>query len=182
LNQKQAAAKVTVDRLHKRNEIIARIEKLKLRIPIARYTAAQVEHRRLKEVRNAAKAEEDRLKERDKPLQERSAAYGARHQGRLRLYEKANSSLTKTMEKIKACEEKSVEFEEEAVMRDGDIRKIKKQAGKRKADLDEIRADLVKLEKTAGAAQEKLGRLDPDASEKADVHVLFKRELIAGVD
>jgi chromosome segregation ATPase len=180
LNQKQAAAKVTVDRLHKRNEIIARIEKLKIRIPIARYTAAQAEHRRLKEVRNAAKAEEERLKERDQPLRDRAEAYNSRKHGKLRLYEKAKTSLTNTMDKIKAREEKSVNFEDEALAMENEYMRVKKQAGKKKATLEEMQTNITKLERGAKQAQQKLERLGPDDTVKVEVRVLFKGELIAG--
>jgi chromosome segregation ATPase len=180
LNQKQAVAQVTVDRLHKRNEIIARIEKLKLRIPIAKYSAAQAEHRRLKEVRNAAKAEADRLQERDKPLKDQANAYEARKLGRLRLYEKATESLAETIKKAKACEEKSVQFEEEASARETEVRRINKLVGKRKAKLEEMKSDIRKLEHTEKQARQKLERLGPDDSAEIEVWVFFTRELIVG--
>ena len=169
MNQKQATAKVTVDRLHKRNEIIARIEKLKLRIPIAKYATAQAEHRRLKEIRNAAKAEADRLQERDKPLKEQASAYEARKLGRLRLYEKANASLAETMKKIKVCEDASGKFEDEAVERENEIMRIKKLAGKRKAKLEEFKNEIKKLEHTEKQARQKLERLGPDDSAEIEV-------------
>ena len=180
MNQKQATAQVTVDRLHKRNEIIARIEKLKLRIPIAKYATAQAEHRRLKEVRNEAKAEADRLQERDKPLKEQANAYEARKLGRLRLYEKANESLAETMKKIKACEDKSGQFEDEAMARENEIRRIKKQVGKRKAKLEELKDEIKKLEHTEKQARQKLERLGPDDSAEVEVCVVVTRELIVG--
>ena len=169
MNQKQATAQVTVDRLHKRNEIIARIEKLKLRIPIAKYATAQAEHRRLKEVRNAFKAEADRLQERDKPLKEQANAYEARKLGRLRLYEKATESLAETMKKVKACEDKSGQFEDEATARDHEIRRINKQVGKRKAKLEELKSEIKKLEHTEKQARQKLERLGPDDSAEVEV-------------
>ena len=173
LNQKQAAAKVHVDRLQKRNEIIARIEKLKVRIPIAKYTAAQAETRRLKDIRNDAKVESDRLKERDKPLQDRATAYEKRKQGRLRLFEKASESLKKTLAEIKACENKSVTFEEEALDREREIRRIRKEGGKRKAALEEIAKEIRKLEHAAKKAQENLERLGPDDTAQVQVHLVL---------
>jgi uncharacterized coiled-coil DUF342 family protein len=169
LNQKQATAQVTVDRIHKRNEIIARIEKLKLRIPIAKYAAAQAEHVRLKEVRNALKAEADRLQERDKPLKEQATAYEARKLGRLRLYEKANESLAETMKKVKACDDKNGQFEEEATARETEIRRIIKQVGKRKAKLEDLKSEIRKLEHTEKQARQKLERLGADDRDEIEV-------------
>lgn len=169
MNQKQAAAKVTVDRLHKRNEIIARIEKLKIRIPIAKYIAAQTEHRRLREERAEARERENELKERDAPLKERVQNYKARQEARDRQCEKASESLAKTMAKVKECEDKSVKHEEEALAREGEVMRINKMVGKRKKDLQAKEEEIAKLKNTLRHNQRNFERLGPDESDEINV-------------
>jgi len=174
LNQKQAAAKIHVERLQKRNEIIARIERLKIKIPIAKYNTAQAENRRLKQERNEAQARKAELQARDEPLKIRADNYKARLQGRERQCEKASESLNRTLAEIKKCENKSVEYEDEAAERDRDILRIKKKVSKRRAELEDLERDIVKLEKTAKKYEQNLERMGEDPTTEIQVRVVFR--------
>jgi chromosome segregation ATPase len=176
LHQKQAAAKITVDRLQKRNEIIARIERLKIRIPIAKYTAAQAEHRRLKEARNELKARVAVLQNQNGPLKVRSDNYEARRTGWIREYERANEALAKSLVEAKKCEEQGNQLEDEMQERENEIMRIKKRGNKRQSKLAEMRKDITKLEHAAKKAEEQLQRLGPDTTGQVQVHFHFSAE------
>jgi chromosome segregation ATPase len=169
LNQRQNAAKPQVERLHRQNQIIARIDVLKLRIPIARYTAARIEHTNLKNERDQARAKVQELQQQNLPLKQRIEQYEARMKGLNRPVESTRKELTRLFPRIKDCEEKSTKMEElagECRSKIGDIRKAASGRGKK---IQALKSEAAKLENSRQKCQENVNKLPPHLREELRV-------------
>lgn len=164
LKQKQNAAKAQVERFHKRNELIAKIDTLKLRIPIAKYEAARQEHLKLKEERSAARKKAQELQQRNLPLKDRTDGYEARMKEAKRKVEKSQKEIDTSVKEIKKCEEKIKTLDNVANDLRVEVTSIRKNKNARERKLDSMRKEIPKLENAAEKAQAAVDEL-PDGTE-----------------
>ena len=169
MNQRQAAAKVQVERLQRRNEIINRIENLRIQIPFAKYIAVRRDTRNLKEQRAEAKKRHDELREQSLPLKYRVESYESRTKGFKQLEEKAQKEQRNLIVKVKACEEKNPEFESNASKLRNEASQVRKRVNERKRRILQMRDEVQKLEHTAAKKQEILDTVDPTEEEHLSV-------------
>ena len=126
LNQRQNAAKGQVERLHKRNELIARIDTLKIRIPIAKYAAARQTHIDMRNKRNEVKQRTQELQDTHLPLKKQTDNYVNRKDFAKRDVERKKKAADDHVKKIKSCENKIKEYDDVASGINGEIQRIKK--------------------------------------------------------
>ena len=173
LNQRQNAAKGQVERLHKRNELIARIDTLKIRIPIAKYATAKKAHDETKQKRNEAAQRAQGLRETHLPLKQQTDNYENRTNAVKRDVERKKNAVDAHVKKIKSCENKTKGFDDVATNIRGDIQRIKKAKHLRKSRLDALRKEIPKLENSVVHCQKKVDALEPTWKEDFEVHAFM---------
>jgi chromosome segregation ATPase len=173
LNQKQNAARVQVERLQRRNEIIARIESLKVRIPIAKYTAAKQVHTQLKLQRREVHKKVEELKGALDPLKKRTDQYDLRKDQFKRQQETSAKTLDRLKKKIKEYEDNTSAFD----VTSNDLRRqklaIKKASQDQKKTLERLREDVRKLEFAMNECQKKQDMRDLAHEEELQVYLFF---------
>lgn len=162
LNQRQSALKLQVDRLHRRNEIITRIETLKLRIPIAKYLTAKSLYATIKERKKETKIRANQLKAESEPIRQRTDSYESRAKEIKRRQEEHQKSYERLKQKIRGHEGTVGRFEQIENDLRTEIRGIRKKAAERVGKLRALHQEIEKLEGTVRKCQERVDEIDPD--------------------
>lgn len=169
LNQRQNAARGQVERLHKRNELIARIDTLKIRIPIAKYAAARHTHTDMRNKRNELRQRTQELQDTHLPLKKQTDDYVSRKDFAKRDVERKKKAADDHVKKIKSCENKIKEYDDVATSINGEIQRIRKAKQQKKLRLDALRKEIPKLENSVIQCQKKIDDLEPNWKEDLEV-------------
>jgi chromosome segregation ATPase len=170
LNQRQNTARGQVERLHKRNELVARIDTLKIRIPIAKYAAARQTHMEIRNKRNEVRQRAQELQDTHLPLKQQTDNYKHRKDFAKRDVERKKKAVDDRIKKIKSCENKTKEFDDVANNINGEIQRIRKAKQQKKLRLDALRKEIPKLENAVVQCQKKVDELSPNWKEDLEVH------------
>jgi chromosome segregation ATPase len=170
LNQKQAAARVQVERLQRRNEIISRIEGLKVRIPIAKYRFAKRAHTELKAKRKELQKDTAELMEKIAPLKDRTDNYETRLKQMQRQQELATKALDRIRKTIKQHEDKSSSFDERAGQLRRDKTAIRKASQDRRLKLQKHEEEVEKAQNTLNNCQRKYNDRDENMEKELKVY------------
>jgi chromosome segregation ATPase len=180
LNQKQNVARVQVERLQRRNEIISKIEGLKVRIPIAKYRAAKHAHSQLKARKKELIDEVAGLLEKVAPLKDRTDNYEARLKQLQRQQEIATKALDNIKKKIKQYEDKASSFDDKAKELRRSKTAIKKASQERRQKLQKYQEEVEKAQNTLehcqrkydGRDENKLGELKVYPSDFSNIETI----------
>jgi structural maintenance of chromosomes protein 5 len=170
LQQRQNAARPQIERIRRRNEIIAKIDTLKIKIPVAKYSVARQERINLKQQTQEALERAKKLEKANAPMMKRKEGYAARKNTIAAAAKGAQASLAALKKNIKQCDQKSQTFEEKASNLRLDLKQIKKAALSRKSKLDAMRAEVAKLERAVERTEEKWREIDEDELEQLNVY------------
>jgi len=173
LKQRQAAARPQIERIHKRNEIIAKIDTLKIKIPLARYTKARTDVIKLKEMVQAALNKAGLLERANAPMKKKQDDYETRKNAAKRVVERLTKDLDAILKKVRQCEEKAPKFEERAAELRTDVSRIRKAVNDRKTKIDAMRNEVTKLQRTVEKTKEKLDEVESDPNEAQELAVTF---------
>lgn len=169
LNQRQKAAQAQVERIHRRNELIAKVDLLKIRIPIAKYATARREYRTVRARRNEAKQRTQTLQETHLPLKQRTDGYEAREKAAKRDVERKKKAFDDHIKKIKKMEDKTTEFDKAAAELRVTVSEIKKKRNLWKNKINSIKADIPKLERSLTMCQKNVDAVSPNLKDELDV-------------
>ena len=170
MNQRQNTARGQVERLHKRNELVARIDTLKIRIPIAKYAAARHTHIEIRNKRNEVKQRAQELQDTHLPLKQQTDNYIHRKDFAKRDVERKKKAVDDRIKKIKSCENKTTEFDDVANNINGEIQRIRKAKQQKKLRLDALRKEIPKLENSVVQCQKKVDELSPTWKDDLEVY------------
>jgi len=171
LQQRQNAARPQVERIHKRNEIIANIDNIRIKIPLAKYSAARHEHMELKRQKQKIMEEVKKLEQVNAPMKKRKEGYEARKKATGDIAKRLETDLGTLLKKIKKCEGEFEEFDKKGSDFRTDIRSIQKAASNRTKVIQNLKVEIAKLERTVEHDEKKYREIAPDPSEASNLGV-----------